>query len=46
MKQDSTVAQRVVYDGVMQEGGILKVNIGKEMMAEVQKSRSRSQLAL
>ena len=46
MKQELIVAQRVVYGGVMQEGGILKVNVSKEMMAEVRKSRSRYQLAL
>ena len=35
MKQELIFAQWVVYDGVMQEGGILKVNDSKEMMTEV-----------
>ena len=46
MKQESVVAQRLVYDGVVQEGGLLKVDICREMMKEVRKSRTRYQNAL
>ena len=46
IKKESLVAQRVVYDGVMQEGEILTVNVNKEMMTEVRKTTSRYQLAL
>ena len=45
MKQTLIVAQRVLNDGVIQKGGISKVNVSKEMMIELWKSRSRYQFA-
>ena len=46
MKQEPIFAQRVVYDGVMHEGVILKVSGNKKIMTEVRQSRSRYQLAV
>lgn len=41
MKEESMVANRLVYEGVMKEGGVAAVQIGKEMMEEVDKAHKR-----
>ena len=35
MKENSLVAQRIVYGGVKKEGGVLQVNISKQMITDV-----------
>ena len=35
IKEQSSVARRIVYEGVSEEGGILKVDIRKKMLADV-----------
>ena len=45
MKEESVVSQRIVYEGVMQEGGPLKVNINGRMLKFVRQASSESKLA-
>ena len=46
MHEESVVAQRVVYDGVHDAGGIMSVNVTKAMMQSVHSARSRYDDAL
>ena len=41
LKEETLIAHRVVFDGVLNEGGISKVEITKDMMKEVDNSRKR-----
>ena len=46
LQEESVMAQRQVYDGIHNEGGVLNVNITKEMMHSVRVSHSRYTEAL
>ena len=46
MKEDTLVANRMVYDGIRNEGGIFKVDINKEMLKFCRTARSAYQNAL
>ena len=46
LHEDSLIAQRVVYDGIIDAGGVLSVNVTKEMMQSVRAARSRYDDAL
>ena len=45
MKKSSLVAQRFVYDGIVKEGGIFKVDINKKLMQHVKRSHRYSTIA-
>ena len=38
MKEQSSVTQRIVYEGVSKEGGILKVKITVKMLSDMKES--------
>ena len=46
MKEQSLVAQRIVYEGVMTEGGPIKADINSAMMKSVRQASRRCRLAL
>lgn len=46
LKEDSLVAQRVVYDSVQSSGGVLKVDITKSLMQYTRNANSRYKEAL
>ena len=46
MKQESVVAQRIVHEGIMKEGGVLKVDIKSKILNFVRRSSSVYELAL
>ena len=46
MKNASVVAQRIAYEGIMKEGGALKVEINQEMMDYVRRSNGVYKAAL
>ena len=46
LQEESVVAQRQVYDGIHNQGGVLNVDITKEMMRSVRVSHSRYTEAL
>ena len=46
LQEESVVAQRQVYDGIHNQGGVLNVHITKEMMRSVRVSHSRYTEAL
>ena len=46
MKEQSLVAQRIVYDGVMTEGEPIKADINSVMMKSVKQASRRYRLAL
>ena len=46
MKEQSLVAQRIVYEGVMTEGGPIKADINSVMMKSVKQASRRYRLAL
>ena len=46
MKESSVVNQRIVYEGILNEGGILKVKVDSTMQKYVKQSANEYQLAL
>ena len=46
MKEQSLIAQRIVYDGVMTEGEPIKADINSVMMKSVKQASRRYRLAL
>ena len=46
MKESSVVNQRIVYEGILNEGGILKVKVDSTMLKYVKQSANEYQLAL
>ena len=46
MKESSVVNQRIAYEGILNEGGILKVKVDSTMLKYVKQSANEYQLAL
>ena len=46
MKNSSVVAQRFAYEGIMKEGGVLKVDVNKTMIDYVRRSHGEYTAAL
>ena len=46
MKESSAVNQRIVYEGILNEGGILKVRVDSTMLKNVKQSANDYRLAL
>ena len=46
LQEDSIVAQRMVYEGILQEGGASKVDLNRIMLKYVKQARSKQMFAL